>query len=85
MKIEDKNKKILFLVAVGFLLWAAYEAVHSFLFPRRMFLNALTFDLSDFELDFRSLFLAGLVVAGVLAVLFGMLTKKILSKYDGYP
>jgi len=81
MMIKDKYKKILFLVAYGFFLWAAYEAVQSFLFPHRTLLNALTFDLSEYELDFRFLFLAGLVVFGVLAGLFGMLAKKILEQY----
>ncbi len=82
MKIEDRNKKILFLVAAGLLLWAAYEAVHSFLYPHRTLLNALTFDPSGLELYFRPLFLAGLVVFGVLAGLFGMQATKILSKYQ---
>ncbi|MCK9418027.1 MAG: PAS domain S-box protein [Nitrospirae bacterium] len=81
MKIKNKNKKILFLIVAGFLLFAAYTAVHSFLFPHGTFPNALLFDLSDYELNFNSLFLAGLVVFGALAGLFGMLAKRILAKY----
>jgi PAS domain S-box-containing protein len=81
MMIKAKNRKILLFVTSGFFLWAVYEAVQSFLFPHRTFLNAMTFELSEYELDFRSMFLAGLVVFGVLAGLFGMLAKKILVQY----
>jgi len=81
MKIKDKNKKILFLVAAGFVLWAVNKAVNSFLFRHGTFPNTRLFDLSDYELNFRLLFFAGLVVFGVLAGLFGMLAKNILAKY----
>ncbi len=82
MKIKEKNKKILLWVLVGFLLWAAYGAVHSFLLRRGKDLNALFLDLSDYELNFSSLFLAGLAVFILLAGLFGMLAKKILARYS---
>jgi PAS domain S-box-containing protein len=81
MKRKTKNQKILYLVAGGFLLWVAYEAVNSFLFPHGAFLSYPPFDLSGYELNFRTLFLAGVAVFGFLAGLFGMLAKKILTKY----
>jgi PAS domain S-box-containing protein len=81
MKTNDKNKNILFLLAGSILLWVAYEAVNSFLLPHGMFPNILSFDLSNYELNYRLLFLAGLVVFGVLAGLFGMLAKKIQREY----
>ncbi len=82
MKIKDKNKKILFLVAGGFLLWAAYESVNSFLFPHGSFQNVLRVYLSEYELNFISWFLAGLVLFGILMGLFGMITKKMQSAYS---
>ncbi len=81
MKRKDNNKKILFLVLGLSFLVAAYRALHSSLYPRWTFMNALPFNLSDYELNFRLLFLAGLAVFVSLAGLFGMLAKKILAKY----
>jgi len=81
MKIKDKNKKLLLLVACGFLIWVAYEPVHSFLITHKTLLHPLHYDLSVYELDFRVLFLVGLVVFGILVVLFGMLEKNILADY----
>jgi PAS domain S-box-containing protein len=80
MKIKE-NKKILISVVAGLLLWAAYQAVNSFSLPLGAYLNAPLFNLSDYELNFNALFLAGLAVFGVLAGLFGMLAKNILAKY----
>ncbi len=79
MKIKDKNKKILFLVAGSFLLWAAYETVHSFLFPHGTFQNVLRTDLSEYELNFLSWLLAGIALVAILAGFFVMLTKNLES------
>ena len=81
MKIKDKKKKLLFLVACGILIWLTYEPVHSFLFTHKTLLHPLNYDLSVNELDFRALFLAGMLVFGILVVLFGNLAKNILADY----
>jgi len=81
MKIKDKKKKLLLLVACGFFIWLIYEPVHSFLFTHKTLLHPLNYDLSVNELDFRALYLAGMVVFGILVVLFGILSKNILADY----
>ena len=78
MKIQDKNnKKILYLLLVGLALWAAYAA----LFSRGTFLAFLPFDFSEYQVSLRALFLVGLGVFGILAVLFSLLVKRILIQH----
>jgi two-component system, cell cycle sensor histidine kinase and response regulator CckA len=81
MKINDKKKTLLLLVACGLLIWLIYEPIHSFLFTHKTLLHPLNYDLSVSELDFRTWYLAGMFVFGILVVLFGILSNKLLSDY----
>jgi PAS domain S-box-containing protein len=82
MKIKNKNKKILFLLVAGFLLWVAYQAVNSLQLPQGTFQNVLRFDLSPYELHFISWVLACLGLFGILTGLFSIITKKMHSTYS---
>lgn len=81
MKITSKIKNSLFRVAIGCLIWAASALLGSLLFPHRSFLYALTVGPSDDGLAFRSWFLAGLVLLGILAGLFALRAKNIVAAY----
>jgi PAS domain S-box-containing protein len=81
MKIKDTHKRILFLVIGGFVLLVAYAAFDYLLLSHRTFLNLPLFDLSAYQINFRSVFLASFAVFGILAGLFSVLAKRILTKY----
>jgi PAS domain S-box-containing protein len=80
MKIKDTHKRILFLVIGGFVLLAAYAAFDYLVLSHGTFLNLPPFDLSEYQINFRALFLASFAVFGILAGLFSMLAKRILTK-----
>jgi len=80
MKIKDTHKRILFLVIGGFMLLVAYAAFDYLLLSHRTFLNLPPFDISEYQINFRALFLASFAVFGILAGLFSVLAKRILTK-----
>jgi len=80
MKIKDTHKRILFLVIGGFVLLVAYAAFDYLLLSHRTFLNLPPFDISEYQINFRALFLACFAVFGILAGLFSVLAKRILTK-----
>jgi PAS domain S-box-containing protein len=80
MKIKDTHKRILFLVIGGFVLLAAYAAFDYLVLSHGTFLNLPPFDLSEYQINFRALFLASFAVFGILAGLFSVLAKRILTK-----
>ena len=82
MKIQNKHKKrILYLVVGGIVLWAAYASMHSRAFSLRTFLDLLPFNLSEYQIDFRALFVVSFSLFCILAGLFSMLAKRILKKH----
>jgi len=80
MKIKDTHKRILFLVIGVFMLLVAYAAFDYLLLSHRTFLNLPPFDISEYQINFRALFLASFAVFGILAGLFSVLAKRILTK-----
>ena len=80
MKIKDTHKRILFLVIGGFVLLVAYAAFDYLLLSHRTFLDLPPFDISEYQINFRALFLVSFAVFGILAGLFSVLAKRILTK-----
>ena len=82
MKIKNKHKKrILYPVGLGVVLWASYAAIRSRSFSLRMLVDLLPFDISEYQINFRALFVVSFSVFAILAGLFSMLAKRILTKH----
>jgi len=81
MKIKDGHKRILFLVIGGIVLLVAYAAFDYLILSHGTILALPPFDLSEYQINFRAFFLVSFAVFGVLAALFSVLAKRILTKH----
>jgi PAS domain S-box-containing protein len=80
MKINNGRKKIqLLLIGVAFL--ATFVFSYYFILSHWQTLNHLPFDISEYQINFRALFLVSFAVFIVLAGLFSKLAKRILTKH----
>ena len=80
MKTKDRHKRILYLVLGCIALLAAYAAFDYFPSSHGKSLDQTPFDLSRYQVNFRALFFVSFAVIVVLAGLFNMLAKRILTK-----
>jgi len=80
MKIKNSHKRILFLVIGGFVLFVAYAAFDHLLLSHGTFPDVSPFYISGYQINFPALFLFSFAVFSILAGLFSMLAKRILTK-----
>jgi PAS domain S-box-containing protein len=80
MKTNNGRKKILVLfLGVAFLV--AFVILYYLALSHGTFLNLLPIDISEYQINFRALFLISFAMFVVLAGLFSMLAKRILTKH----
>ncbi len=64
--MHDKRKIIVFSILAALSLWAGDAAIDAFFFRQGVFTDLLLFDMPPHEFYFRSLFISGVVVSGMI-------------------